>query len=76
MRLSAFFLIRRREHWLYDEKPMFALMYFLAQLMNVLVEGGYRDLPFLSVMHNATRGTRRYPSCFATSEVANKTAML
>ena len=48
----------------------------VAQLMNVLVEGGYRDLPYLSVMHNATRGTRRYPSCFATSEVANKTAML
>ena len=40
--------------------------------MTVLVAGAYRDLPYLSVMHNAATGAPCYPNCFVMFEVASK----
>ena len=44
--------------------------------MTVLVAGAYKDLPDLSVMHNAARGARRYPNFFLMFEMASKTELL
>ena len=44
--------------------------------MTVLVAGAYRDLPYLSVMHNAAIEARCYPNCFVMFEVASKTDLL